>query len=317
MRRSIRRHGLIARGDRVLVALSGGSDSVGLVFVLRDLAEADGFHLAALAHVNHALRPTAGRDEQFCRALARRLALPLVVERVDTAGYAGAQRLSIEEAARRLRYACLLRAAAAHAADGVAVGHTLDDQAETFLLKLIRGAGGTGLGGIYPRRDQVVRPLLGVTRSALRQWLAHRGESWVEDETNADLGNPRNRLRHETLPGLARAFGSSAVPAIARAAEIVREDAQWLDGQAARRVEALVRPGADGLEIDRRALLAEPVAIRRRVVREALRLACPNAEIGLDHVESACDVAAGDSAGADVPGGRVELRREMVVLLTR
>ena len=126
--------------------------------------------------------------------------------------YAQTQRLSVEDAARRLRYDFLHRAAESAAADRIAVGHTRDDQAETFLLKLIRGAGLTGLGGIYPRRGNVVRPLLDVGRADLRRYLESRGQAWVEDETNEDLENPRNRIRHRVLPELDLAGRRSSSP---------------------------------------------------------------------------------------------------------
>ena len=315
IRRTIRRHGLWPSGARLLIGLSGGSDSVALVLLLRELAEQDGFTVVSLAHLNHRLRCTATRDEQFCRELAARIALPIAVESVDVASYAQTQRLSVEDAARRLRYDFLHRVAESASADRIAVGHTRDDQAETFLLKLIRGAGMTGLGGIYPRRGKVVRPLLDVTRSDLRRYLESRGQTWMDDETNEDLGNPRNRIRHRVLPELDLAAASSSSPAIARAAAIVREDGQWLDELADRRFDALVIREDTAVEIDVFGLMAEPPPVRRRIVLTALRLAAPNREIGFDHVEMALEVAAGESSGSDVPGARVELRRGKLVLL--
>jgi tRNA(Ile)-lysidine synthase len=315
IRRTIRRHGLWPSGARLLIGLSGGSDSVALVLLLRELAEQDGFTVVSLAHLNHRLRCTATRDEQFCRELAARIALPIAVQSVDVASYAQTQRLSVEDAARRLRYDFLHRVAESASADRIAVGHTRDDQAETFLLKLIRGAGMTGLGGIYPRRGKVVRPLLDVTHSDLRRFLESRGQTWVDDETNDDLGNPRNRIRHRVLPELDLVAASSSSPAIARAAAIVREDGQWLDELADRRFDALVIREDTAVEIDVFGLMAEPPPVRRRVVLTALRLAAPNREIGFDHVEMALEVAAGESSGSDVPGARVELRRGKLVLL--
>jgi tRNA(Ile)-lysidine synthase len=317
IRRTIRRHGLCPPGTRLLVGLSGGSDSVALLFLMKELAASGGFTLTSLAHLNHRLRASSARDEQFCRALAVEAGVPIVVESIDVAAYAQSQRLSVEDAARRLRYDFLDRAAGTTGADRIAVGHTRDDQAETFLLKLIRGAGPTGLGGIYPRREKVVRPLLGVSRAELRAYLETRGQAWVEDETNAGLENPRNRIRHRVLPELDRAYGADVRHAIARAAAIVREDGQWLEDLAGRRFDALVRRDEGRLEIDLKALEAEPVPVRRRIVLNALRLAAAGREIGLDHVEAALDVAAGESAGIDVPGNRVELRAGKLVLVSR
>jgi tRNA(Ile)-lysidine synthase len=290
---------------------------VALTLLLRELSEHGGFGVVAVAHVNHQLRPEAGRDEQFCRELAARVNVPIHVEPVDVRLYALSQRLSIEDAARRLRYESLRRCALEIRADRVAVGHTRDDQAETFLLKLIRGAGMTGLGGVYPQRGDVIRPLLDVSRDELREYLQAAGQTWVEDDTNADLENPRNRIRHRVLPELNLAAGADTTHAIARAAGLARDDSQWLDELAERRFAVLFREAPQGLEIDAAALDEEPPPVQRRLLLRGLRRVGEGREIGLEHVESALGVAAGLAGGADVPGGRVELRRGKLVLLRK
>ena len=315
VRRTIERHGLAPPGTRVLIGLSGGSDSVALLFLLRELAENGNFALAGLAHVNHRLRPTADRDEAFCRGLAARVGLRIVVHIEDVKGYARGRNLSIEDAARRIRYDVMEQAADALGADRIAVGHTQDDQAETFLLKLIRGAGLTGLAGIHPRRGRIIRPLLDVSRADLRSYLAGRGERWIDDESNDDLENPRNRIRHVVLPELDCAANGATRPAIARAAGLVREDAEWLDELAGRRYVELAVETRDGLAIDTAALLAEPPPLRRRILLRALRAAAGGREVGLDHVEAAMAALAGTAGGADIPGARLELRRGKLVLI--
>jgi tRNA(Ile)-lysidine synthase len=315
IRRTIQRHALLPAGSRVLVGLSGGSDSVALAFLLLELSKHGGFVLAGLAHFNHQLRPTAGRDEAFCRDLAVRVGLTIVVGSADVKTYAETHRLSIEDAARRLRYEFLEGTAVETGATRIAVGHTEDDQAETFLLKLMRGAGMTGLGAVYPRRGMVIRPLLDVTHEELRAYLEARGEAWVEDETNADLENPRNRVRRVVLPELDRAAGGSTRAALARAARLIREDTAWLDAQAAERFEALATQVADGLEIDGPLFGAEPSPIQRRVVLTALRQVAGGREVGLDHVDAVMTILAGKTGGVDLPGSRVELRRGKLVLL--
>ena len=317
IRRTIRKHALIPSGSRVLVGLSGGSDSVALTFLLLDLAEHGGFSVVALAHLNHRMRPTADRDAGFCRDLAGRLGLPFIVESLDVHGYATAQRLSPEDAARRLRYDFLSRAAADVRADRIAVGHTQDDQAETFLLKLMRGAGLTGLAGIYPQKGAVIRPVLDVSREDLRRYLESRAEPWMDDESNADLSNPRNRIRHRVLPELDLAYGASTRPAIARAAALVRDDARWLDSASARRFDDLVVTTPDGLEIEAAVLAREPEPIQRRVVLTALRAVAGPREVGLDHVDLTVGVLDGSASAADVPGARVELRRGKLVLYSQ
>jgi tRNA(Ile)-lysidine synthase len=299
----------------VLVGISGGSDSVALALLLLDLAAYNEFSVVALAHFNHQLRPSAARDEAFCRDLAIRVGLRIVVEQADVNAYAKARRLSREDAARRVRYDFLGRAAAETGATRVAVGHTEDDQAETFLLKLMRGAGLTGLGGIYPRRGIVVRPLLGVSKQDLRRYLVARGQTWMEDETNQDVENPRNRVRHVILPELDRTTGGATRPAIARAAALVREDGQWLDELGRDRFDALATLTPDGLEIDVSNLAAEPAPLARRVLLEAMRRSGEGREIGLDHVEAVLAIVGAKRGGIDVPGSRVELRRGKLVLI--
>ena len=317
VRRTIRRHDLCPPGTRLLIALSGGSDSVALTLILRELAANGGFSLAGLAHVNHRLRSTADRDEQFCRALAARFELPIVVSPIDVADYAATEHLSIEEAARRARYAFLHRCAADCDAGRIAIGHTRDDQAETFLLKLIRGAGLTGLGGIYPRRGALIRPLLDVSRADLREYLTARGQSWIEDETNADLTNPRNRIRHRVIPELDASYGGVVSGSIARAAGLAREDGTWLDSLADRRYGELASMEADCVTLSAGELSAEPEPVRRRILLKALREVSNMREVALEHVEAAADVLNGTSAGADVPAARLELRHGKLVLLRK
>ncbi|MGH9347195.1 MAG: tRNA lysidine(34) synthetase TilS [Vicinamibacterales bacterium] len=299
----------------MLAGLSGGSDSVALTFLLRELGAHLDFELVGLAHVNHGLRDTAGRDEDFCHDLAARLALPFITRRADVKRLAAVAGLSVEDAARRFRYDCLEQAAAELGASRIAVGHTRDDQAETFVLKLVRGAGLTGLGAIYPLREPIIRPLLEVGRTELRDYLAGRDEPWVEDETNADLSNPRNRVRLEVLPYLEVALGLPARRAIARAAGLAGEDARWLDELAGQRLAGLCVETAAGLELDADELRSTPRPLARRILLAALRIRANSREVSLEHVQAALDVLTGLAGGADVPGSRVELRGKKLVLL--
>ena len=314
IRRTVARHAMCPPDARVLVAVSGGSDSVALYRLLSELARSDGFEIAGIAHFNHQLRPAASHDEALCRALAERTGCAFFTGTADVRALAGEARLSIEDSARRERYAFLHITAEQCGATRIATGHTRGDQVETFLLKLTRGAGLSGLGGIYPVRGRLIRPLLDVTRSELRSYLQASGESWVEDETNADVSNPRNRVRHVVLPQLASALGPAIVDAIARTASLAAEDGAWLDELAAERLAALAVEADDGVWMSVGDLRALPGPLLRRALLQAMK-ARSGRECAAVHVEAALDVLAGRARAAESPAGRWELLGEKLVLL--
>ena len=206
VRQYIHQHDLIGADTRVVAAVSGGSDSTALAHILHELDAEGAGQLVGLAHFNHQLRESAANDERCAAAVAEAIGVPLFVEREDVAARARRDRRSIEDAARTARHAFFDRARHHFSADRVALGHTRDDQAETVLLRLIRGAGPRGLAAMYPRKGHIIRPLLGVKRDALRAWLGERHVPFVEDETNADVSIPRNRVRAELLPLLTARF---------------------------------------------------------------------------------------------------------------
>ncbi len=301
-----------------MAALSGGSDSVAQLLLLHDLAVAGDLLLAGAAHLNHQLRPEAARDETFCRDLCARLGVPLVVESAPVAALAAAAGVSIEVAARRARYAFLEQARTSRGAAVVAVAHTADDQAETVLLRLLRGAGPRGLRGILPVRGAIVRPLLECTRAGLRAELTRRGQEWVEDATNADVTQPRNRVRHELMPLLAARFQPAVTRVLARTAEVVAADDALLESLADVAASGVVAPAPRGLTVSTSALSRLPLALARRVGRRALeRLGPPHAP-DLADVEALLAVCRPDGPAAAEPAGlRVERFSEDAVLLIR
>ena len=300
----------------MVAALSGGSDSVAQLLLLRDLAADGHLVLAGAAHLNHQLRPEAARDEEFCQALCARLDVPLTVATVPVAALAVETGVSIEVAARRARYAFLERARFGCDAAVVAVAHTADDQAETVLLRLLRGAGPRGLRGILPVRGTVVRPLLECTRAALRADLARRGETWVEDDSNADVAQPRNRVRHELMPMLAARFQPAVTRVLARTAEVVAADDALLEELADAAWPGVVSPALRGLAISRGALGQLPLALARRVARRALEQAnAPHAPDLADVEQLLAVCRPGGPAAAEPAGVRVERFSEAAVLL--
>ena len=295
-------------GTRVVCALSGGSDSAALACILGELHEAGELQFVGIAHLNHQLRASADRDERFCRELADRLARPVRVERADIRARAAAQRRSLEVAAHDERYEMFARARTHFAADVVALGHTRDDQAETFLLRLLRGAGPRGLAGIHPRHGDVVRPLLDCRRDELRDYLAERDVPFVEDETNVDRAIPRNRIRTELIPRLAADFNPAIVDVLATEADVAREIWEWLEGE-------LARFGAD-LEVER--LRTAPRALRRLAVWRAMSAASGRRSIPARHVDAALALLdAAEGAAVDAPGQRVHRIGSRLVLRSR
>jgi tRNA(Ile)-lysidine synthase len=264
VRDTIRRHAMLAGGEVVLVAVSGGADSTALLDLLLALAPQWGLRLHVL-HVDHGLREDSAADAEFVRALGRRLGVPVEATRVSVV-----RRGSLEEAARVARYGALEDYADRIGAQRIALGHTADDQAETVLMRLLEGTGVRGLAGIPPVRGRLIRPLIAARRAALVAWLARGGLEWREDPTNRDLKFLRNRIRHEVLPLLAAAHDADVVPALARVAGRAREMVTALEQVAAVELARLATDqGPQALTLPRAALAALPQPVAAEVLRQA------------------------------------------------
>lgn len=225
IRAFIRRHELLADGDSVLVAVSGGADSVALLLALQQL----GYRVHA-CHCNFHLRGAAAdADEDFVRDLCRRRNIPLEVTDFQTADEAARTGESIEMAARRLRYEWFAALLAKHALPYVAVAHHREDNSETFFLNLVRGAGVRGLTGMRPKNGNVIRPLLGTTRAEIEQFLDETGEKYVTDQSNYDTAYRRNKLRQEVLP-LLRGMNPSFDETLSRTMAILAETDALVSG---------------------------------------------------------------------------------------
>lgn len=303
--RYIQSNQLLSAGDDVTVALSGGADSVALLWVLRVLAPRLGITLRA-AHFHHGLRGAeADRDAEFCRSLCAQWEIPFTLGRGDVKARAAETGESLEEAARVLRYGFLEQAAPGP----IATAHNADDNAETLLLHLIRGTGPRGLGGIPPRRGRLIRPLLDCGRGEIEALLQREGLAHVEDSSNGADDCLRNRLRHRVLP-LLRAENPNLTQSLGRTMALVRREDAWLSGLAA---QAAIQARAGG-GWSCRALLALDPALRRRVLLgllESLGLEDP-AQVHVEALEALLE--AGPSARLALPGG-LEARREYDLLL--
>jgi tRNA(Ile)-lysidine synthase len=281
---------LLQPGLRLAVGLSGGADSVALTRALAARAAELGIVLHA-AHLHHGLRGVeADRDQQFAANLAQSLGIQFHTHQVDTAAEASRSREtgksseSIEEAARRLRYAWFRQLMTSHQIDAIATAHTLDDQAETVLGKFLRGAWTEGLSGIYPvvqfPEGRILRPILSATRAQVESYLASLGQPWREDASNLDLAYTRNRLRHQLLPELEQ-WNPRIREHLNNMAALARDEEAWWASEIARLAPQLLLAGrpvrgggrastADNvIAIDTVRLAAQPQAIQRRLLRHA------------------------------------------------
>ncbi|RII27380.1 MAG: tRNA lysidine(34) synthetase TilS [Geobacter sp.] len=303
---AIREYGLFPKGGRVVVAVSGGADSVALLDLLANLPE---FGLSlVVAHLNHLLRGSeSDGDEAFVVRLAGVYGLPMETRRVDVRELARRQRLSLEEAGRVARYAFFDEVAASHGAHCVALAHHADDQAETVLLRLLRGAAGSGLSAMLPRSadGRYVRPFLRVTRREIEEYLAARKLSFRTDSSNIDTGFLRNRVRHELLPLLA-GYNANIASRLAATAEVLANDEEFLEQAVA---TAFARHGSfERMEarLLMTGLTTESRGLRLRLYRHALRLVRGDlARIGFTHLQSIDRLVRGAASGSslNLPGG--------------
>lgn len=255
----------------VLVGLSGGIDSVVLLHALRAAARQGRIGALTAAHLHHGLRGAAAdADEEFCRRLCGEWEIPFCSERADVRAEADSRRLSMETAARELRYDFLRRAARRFGADCIAVAHHMDDQAETVLLHLIRGSGLAGLAGMRPRNGDIVRPLLRTQRREIEAYAAENKLAYCTDETNASDVMLRNRVRHTLLPAL-KTLNPRVVERLSSTADLLAADEDCLQALASAAAKAAMREGEDGM--DRAALRSLEPSVRTRVLRQQLLLA--------------------------------------------
>lgn len=285
---------LFRPGERVAVAVSGGADSVALLLAIiaanREKHDALGIGISVV-HVHHGIRGAeADADEAFVRALAKKFDLQFHPHHADVPARAAAEKETLEEAARNTRYGFFRELIASGNADAIATAHTLDDQAETVLMKILRGAWTEGMSGIHPvievageRKGRIVRPFLNTRRAEIEAYLREQNQSWREDATNADTKHTRNRIRHEVMQQL-RSFNPKIDEALANMAEIARdEEARW-QSELTRLMPQLLLPGkpvrGGGRAVSTRPELASVAielerlrpldpALRRRVLRAA------------------------------------------------
>ncbi len=261
-------HQMLEPGQRVLVAVSGGPDSVVLLHILLEMAPALGLHLA-VAHLNHCLRgDRSDADEQFVRRLATGKDLQFYCRKADVGAFKQASGLSLEAAARQVRHTFLEEVAESEGFDKIALGHHADDNAEQLLLHLLRGSGLAGLAGMAPVRGRLIRPLIDLTRSEIMAWARFHRLDFCRDASNADLRFTRNRVRHMLLPLLEKEFNPGIRAVLHRTASLLRQEQQWLaklDARWAR--QAVMARSRETVDLQAETLACMPAAQARRVLR--------------------------------------------------
>lgn len=287
----IKEHKMLQPGDKAVVGVSGGADSVCLLFVLTQWAKKVPLKLA-VAHINHGMREDASEDAEYVRRLCEELKLPFYQKNVDVRKLAADKKLSEEEAGRQVRYQAFETAAQSFGADKIAVAHTCNDLAETMLFHLFRGAGLSGLCGIRPVRDNIIRPILCLERQEVEEYLRARGILYRTDSTNESDDYTRNRIRHHILPYAQEQIQTGAVANMARTAGQLLETEAYLEEQTQMAYRQCVREktqislSANGkCEIDVSAFLAlHPVIGRHLLLKLVKELAFSAQNISYVHI---------------------------------
>ncbi|HLW60108.1 MAG TPA: tRNA lysidine(34) synthetase TilS [bacterium] len=308
VRETLRRYRMLNGGETVIVAASGGPDSTALVYLLAELRD-DLLLTIHLAHLNHGLRPDAVEDAAFVAAMSRALRLGCHAASADPRALADREGLSLEDAGRRLRYEFFARVARETGAAALATGHTSDDQAETVLMRMLRGTGPEGLGGIPPVRTaggvRIIRPLIDTPRHDVEGYLRSRGIGWREDSTNQDPTILRNRIRRVLIPVL-EGYNPDVRQALVRLAGLLRDEVGALESLAAPEIARALSGRRGAVIVAREPFRRLPVALQRRAIREAVRRVRGNLHaVGFVHLEGARRLVLEGRAGSRVvlPGG--------------
>lgn len=278
---TIKKYNLLKKGDSILIAISGGADSVCLTYILWQLKKKYGLELR-LIHFRHGLRSKKREDkeEKLIKNLAKGFRLPLTVKKINVSEYAKKNKLTIEEAGRNLRYQYLIDYAIKNDFDKIATGHNLDDQAETVLLNLLRGSGLPGLRGIpiirqekgLPSRSAsakqgigIIRPLLGISRKEILQYVKGKSLPFSVDETNISFSYTRNRIRHELLPLLEK-YNPRVKEHLAHLAEIVREEEVKQEGKVKKIIPRLITRKGEKIILDLKKFLCYNKISQDRII---------------------------------------------------
>ena len=298
VRRFISSHDIIHPQETVVVAVSGGADSLALLHLLFDLHRVLAFDLH-VAHLNHGLRTSSINEADYVVQQARNLGLSYTVENLPSIDSLTAESTSVEANLRHWRYQFLDRVADRLKAEKIALGHHIDDQAETILLKLLRGAGGTGLGGMLPVRDgRYVRPLLCLRRLEIKKYLGKKKIEACQDESNEDYRFLRNRIRHELLPILSRDYNPNIPNILSNTANLIQTDEDFLHSQTQ---DALLKCQIGRHKFDRLSFLRLHPALQRRLIRLIyFQIVGHKKDLYFTHVHSMIDLLSANRPNVEI-----------------
>ncbi len=308
MHRFILRHAMIKNGETVLVAVSGGADSLALLYGLHELHSRLNCHLH-VAHLNHCLRPDADADADFVQRHAAQLGLACTLQRTEVPHLVKVWKLSVEAAARKARYQFYEEVSTHIGATKVALGHHQDDTAETVLMNLIRGSGSTGLKGIPPVRNfKFIRPLMGFTRQQIEAFLTAKGLVPRHDSTNTDIRYLRNRIRHALIPRLESDYNPNIRVGLSRTADVLGAESEYLDTVAQKAFETCRVRDPDKIKtlatsesvvLDRVKFQQFHIAVQRRVLRQSFfEMLADTGDIYFTHCEAMLGLIEGDAPSA-------------------
>lgn len=297
---TIDRHNMLKHGDKVLVGVSAGPDSVCLLHILNDLQVKYNLSLY-IAHLHHGFRGSeADEDVQFVQAMGESLRIPVHIEYADIPSYIKKAGLSKQAGAREVRYQFFYRVADETGADRIALGHTADDQVETFLMRLLRGSGSLGLSGIPPVRERIIRPLIDIYREEIRQFLSERGIRYRIDSSNLSATYLRNKIRLELIPYLSKEFNPNIMDTVLRNLKILRDEESFLD-ENIRKIypDMLLSASKESVTFDVRKYASLAMPVRRRMLRHAVEAITGEGAVALSfrHIEDSLSLLGGDKEG--------------------
>ncbi len=299
---TIGKYNMLKKGDVALVAVSGGPDSVCALEILNGLKDEFGLTIH-VAHLNHKFRKEAEKEAEFVKKMAEEKGIAYTIKTIDVKGYCIKKGLSKQEGAREVRYDFLKKAADKIGAAKIVTGHTADDQAETFLMRLIRGSGTLGLSGIPSVSGKIIRPLIETTKKEVLDYLWKNKIRYVKDPTNIKPIYLRNKIRLELLPLLVKRFNPNIASALCRESDILREDEAFLNGIADTIFKEMVTAQEkDSITLNYLRFNGLHPAIKKRVVRRAVsELTGGLRRISYQHITSAIDAIKNTGKGVDLP----------------